>query len=294
MKAILFYLFYSIAWFISILPFRLLYLFSDFLFVLVFYIIKYRKKVAIENLKNSFPEKSHEEIMSICKKFYRYFCDFIVENIKSFTISEKELEKRMQIKNGEYFSEAFEKGKNIIFVSGHYGNWEWTIRLPKEFEHKMLVLYHPLENKYFDRLITKTRTKYGAVMVPMKETYNIVLEHYRNNILTATWFIADQRPRKTYPFWTTFLNQETAVYLGAEKLARKTNAVFLFMNVKKIRRGYYITELTKLYDDSSKTTEHEITLAHTKLLEKIIKETPEYWLWTHKRWKHKRTTQELY
>ncbi len=289
MKNILFYIFYAKAYILSLLPMRILYLFSDITYFIVFYLIKYRKKVVYKNLRNAFPEKDKQEIARIARKFYRFFCDFLFENIKSITISKKEMLKRMSFKNPEVFENHYNSGKNVIFVSGHYANWEWTTIYPSIMKHKVLVTYHPLHNKKIDNLMNEIRSRYGANLVTMKNTYITVLRHHRSKELTATWLISDQRPRKhNKVFWTRFLNQDTAFFLGAERLAKKTSAAFVYLKIDRIKRGYYETELIPLYDDASTTEEFEVTKKHVEILEEIIRKKPELWLWSHNRWKYKR------
>lgn len=288
MQAIGFYISYSILWLITLMPFWCYYRLSDFVYFLLYYVFSYRKKVVYKNLRNAFPDKNEKELKKIAKGFYKHFCDFVLESVKTIHISKKQNAKRFTFKNLDVFHDLYEKNKNIILVSGHYGNWEWMVSLPSKLEHKFLALYRPLRNKYFDKMIINLRSKYATGMVPMNDTLKVILEHKQKNELIATWFLADQTPPKEAQLWTTFLNQETPIFLGTEKIARKLNHAVVFMDIQKLKRGYYQAEFTLLFENASDTKEFEISKAHTKFLEEIIKKKPEYWLWSHRRWKHKR------
>ncbi len=239
-------------------------------------------------MRNAFPEKSEKEIKQIAKRFYKHFCDFVLESVKTIHISKKQNAKRFTYKNLEVFHELYKKNKNVILVSGHYGNWEWLVSLPSKLEHKFLALYKPLSNKYFDKLIINLRSKYATGMVPMDDTLRVMLDYKRKNELIITWFLADQTPPRETQYWTKFLNQETPIFLGTEKIARKLNHTVVFMDIHKLKRGYYQAEFTLLFENAADTKEYEITEKHTKYLENIINQKPEYWLWSHRRWKHKR------
>jgi KDO2-lipid IV(A) lauroyltransferase len=236
---------------------------------------------------NSFPGKSIEEIIKIEQKFYSHFCDLIVESIRLFSISEKELSQRCKILNPEILDQFYDRGKSLIIVAGHYNNWEMTAAIMgTQVKHHLLGIYTPMSNKFFDRKFLKSRERFGLEMVANK----LVREGFENNKerLTATLFATDQSP--TYSkrvHWTRFLNQLTPVFLGAERFAREYDFPVLYGHVNKIKRGYYETEVVILENDPARTSEGEITEKHTGWLEKQIKETPQYWLWTHKRWKRK-------
>ncbi len=288
MQALGFYITYAVLWVITLLPFRCYYVLSDILYFLLFYVFSYRKKVVFDNLTNAFPGKNKKEIKNIAKAFYRHFCDFVLESVKTIHISQKQNAKRFTFKNIEIFHELYKKNKNVVLVSGHYGNWEWMVSLPSKLEHKFLALYKPLRNKYFDKMIIKLRSKYATGMVAMNDTLKVILQHKMKKELIITWFLADQTPPKETRLWTTFLNQETPVFLGAEKIARKLNHAVVFMDIHKLRRGYYQAEFTLLFENAADTKEFEISKAHIKHLENTINKKPEYWLWSHRRWKHKR------
>ena len=236
---------------------------------------------------NSFPGKSIDEIIKIEQKFYSHFCDLIVESIRLFSISEKELGQRCKILNPEILDQFYDRGKSLIIVAGHYNNWEMTAAIMgTQVKHQMIGIYTPMSNKFFDRKFLKSRERFGLKMVANK----LVKEGFEGNKerLTATLFATDQSPTHSKRVhWTSFLNQFTAVFLGAERFAREYDFPVLYGHVNKIRRGYYETEVVVLENDPSQTPEGEITEMHTSRLEKQIKGTPQYWLWTHKRWKRK-------
>ncbi len=271
---------------ISLLPFAVLYFLSDILYVFLYYIIKYRRKVVIENLLNSFPEKSKSEIEQIEKRFYRYLADLVFESIKTLSISANELKKRFTFKNPELMTNCLQNGKSLIAVSGHYGNWEWgPLAIGLQVKEKVLIVYKPLSDKRFEGLMNESmRSRFGAVMVPMKQTLRQVIE-YKNqpHILVL---VGDQTPsREESEYFTSFLNQQTAVFLGIEKIAEKTNDPIVYFSINKIKRGYYECSIKSLINNPKRTTKYEITEAHTRELEKNIRFCPEYWLWSHKRWK---------
>ena len=280
-------LYYVILKPLSWLPLKLLYVLSDFFYLVLYKGFKYRQKVVRNNLVNSFPGKSIEEIIKIEQKFYSHFCDLIVESIRLFSISEKELGQRCKILNPEILDQFYDRGKSLIIVAGHYNNWEMTAAIMgTQVKHQMIGIYTPMSNKFFDRKFLKSRERFGLKMVANK----LVKEGFEDNKerLTATLFATDQSPTHSKRVhWTSFLNQFTAVFLGAERFAREYDFPVLYGHVNKIRRGYYETEVVVLENDPIQTPEGEITEMHTSRLEKQIKGTPQYWLWTHKRWKRK-------
>lgn len=266
---------------------RFLYIFSDILYFFGEYIIRYRKDIIYKNLKNSFPEKSEKEIKLLSKQYTKHLCDYILETIKLIHMSGEELDKRVQFHNTEIFSKLYEQKKNVALVSGHYGNWTWMIRFPLKLKHKPTVLYRTITNKYFDLFEKNNRERYGAITIPTENAYRELLKLHKNKELFLTWFIVDQWPPKPHNYWTTFLNQETPVFLGPEKIAAKVNAAVVYMEMKKIKRGFYQVYFTLLCDNAAEYPKYEVTEMFTKRLEQTIREKPDYWLWSHKRWKHK-------
>lgn len=280
--------YYGIVLPISLLPFPVLYLFSDILAFLMYYVVGYRKKVVFENLKNSFPEKSKEERVRIAKKFYRHFCDITLESLKMFTISEKDARERMVYSGLEVPQKYFEQNKSMIVAMAHYNNWEMVaVTVDQQTEHQALAIYKPLTNKYFDKKMLSSREKYGLKMIhnrTVKEDFEAM-----KNKLTATYFLIDQAPSvHSKPYWTMFLNQETGVLTGTEKYAQAYNYAVVFLDVQKPKRGYYTARFIDVTDSPRSLSDGEITEKVTRMLEGYIKAQPEYWLWSHRRWKRKK------
>ncbi len=289
MKQIGAYLFIALSWLLSKSPEFILYGLADFLYVVLYYIIGYRKKVVFKNLRNSFPEKSDKEINNIAKKFFHHLGDTFIENIALITMSKKRILKLVKIEEGDIAKELYKKNKNIIAVTGHYGNWEVFLALPLLSPHQVLGVYKPLNNRFFDKLFYNMREKFGAVPVTMHNSYKTVLEYKRNNKLILLGLIADQRPhKKEGNYWTTFLNQETNVFLGPEKFAKKLNAAVMFLYLEKVKRGKYIFKSSLLFEDTANCTDNEITDTYLRFLEKLIIDKPELYLWSHNRWKFKK------
>jgi KDO2-lipid IV(A) lauroyltransferase len=272
---------------LSLLPFWMLYLISDFIFVLVYYVFGYRRKVVEENLRNSFPEKTVEERRVIERKFYRHLCDLIMETVKMFTISKKQLERRITGKDIHIAAEALDKGRSVIGAVGHYGNWEIAnLRASYETPYPKIVVYKSLTNKVFDEAFRKMRSRFGAILVDMPNATRTMMEYRHKSAFNI--LVSDQTPVKgDMNYFTGFLNQPTAVFLGIEKIAKLLNAVVIFCDIRKIKRGHYECTFVPLIDEPKPTAPHEITEAHVRYLEKVIREQPEYWLWSHRRWKFK-------
>lgn len=276
-------------WCMSKLPFAVLYLLSDILFLLVFYVFKYRKKVVYKNLRNSFPEKSENEIKDIARQFYRYFPDIIVETIKMMSISEKEILERIELNNPEEIYNHFNNNKSVIVVTSHYGNWELGIhRLSLMTSVPKLIIYKPLNNKDFNTIFNKIRMRFGATMVPMKQ----ILRHMvkLKEQLHISVFVADQTPMyQDSDYFMPFLNQEALVYTGTERIAKLTGNPVVFCEIgRKPKRGYYYCNFTTLVEDPALYKKHEITQIHNQFTEKVIRNAPAYWLWSHNRWKRQR------
>jgi KDO2-lipid IV(A) lauroyltransferase len=286
------FLYYLVIKPLSHLPLWVLYFLSDFIFFLMYHIVGYRKPVVYKNLKNSFPEKSPKEIRTIQKDFFIHLCDVIVENIKLFSISRQELQERYKIINKEVFEHYFKQGRSIILVGGHYNNWEMVGKGLKLYSpYRSIGIYTPLTDKFFDRKIRESRSINGMELIPK----GLVVRSFiaNKNELTMMIFAADQSPtynKKVH--WTTFMNQETCVYIGAEMFAMKYNYPVIFLSTHKIKRGYYEGVLKVIEENPTNTKIGEITESHTRYLEKIIMDKPQYWLWSHKRWKRKRTEAE--
>lgn len=289
MEAVGFYIFYGINWLITLLPLRILYGFSNLFFLILYYFPSYRRDVVRSNLINSFPEKSIEEIIRIEKKFYRHLADLFVEILKLTHMSDIELRRRFVIKDLDLLERLYKEKRDIVAVMAHYNNWEWLTIFSETTSYKTISIYKPLHNKHFNNLINSYRTKYGMVLTPMQSIIREIIEDRRKNINTFSAFINDQiPPRDDIKYWTRFLNQDTAIYLGAEKIAAKYDMALVYLHIKKIKRGYYSLNIMLLFEHTAGLPEKVITDTHVKYLENIIKENPEYWMWSHRRWKHKK------
>ncbi len=275
-------------WIISILPFRILYVVSDILYVLVYYIIGYRKKTVKYNLNLVFPDKSEKEITTISKKFYHHLCDMILESVKSLTISEAEMMKRFKLTNIEEIHKLEKENRNIVLMCAHYANFEWIFITQKFVKHKGYGVYKRLANKYFDRLIKRKRAKYNTQLITTKETIPVLMESIKNGELSISGFVSDQSPKVNKAYhWNDFMGIKVPVHTGAEMLAKRLNSSVVFFGVKKIKRGYYETTFKTLAKNANDYKNYEITDMFLKLVEEQIYSAPEYYLWTHKRWKHK-------
>ena len=273
---------------ISLLPFPLLYLLSDGIYFLIYKVLGYRKEVVMTNLRNSFPEKDEAELKAIASKFYRWFCDLTLETLKTLTISPEEVRKRVEFRGKDILQQYAREKRSVILVLGHYGNWELAgARYSQERDIPQLhVIYHPLANARFDRLMHHMRTRHGTKLYTMRETSKAMIRD--RDLLTATAFIADQTPSPERAYWMTFLNQDTPVFQGTEALAKKLNKPVIYISITRPERGYYCMSMETLVDDPTRTRDGEITEKHTRRLERDIRKYPELWLWTHRRWKHKR------
>ncbi|WP_417857217.1 lysophospholipid acyltransferase family protein [Xanthomarina gelatinilytica] len=288
MQFLAYILIYPFLWLISILPFRLLYLFSDGIYILIYHIIGYRKKTVKENLHLVFPDKSNKEIKTITKTFYHHLCDMIVESIKSMTISEAEMKKRFVIKNVDQILELEKENKSIVLMCGHYASWEWIFILQRYINHKGYAIYKRLANKYFDALVKRIRAKYNSYLITTKETFTVLMAAKKKGELTINGFAADQSPKHDKAFhWQEFMNIKVPVHTGAELLAKKLDMAVVFLKVKKLKRGYYEATIETITKTPREYKDYDITDIFLKRLEAQIYEAPEYYLWTHKRWKHR-------
>ena len=281
-------LYYLVIIPISLAPFPILYVLSDLLYLILYRGLGFRTKVVRQNLLNAFPTKTEAEIKIIEKQFYRHLCDVIVEALKSFTISNKQIVKRMQVVNPELINKFFDEGRSVLLAGGHYNNWEWTATgLQQQIKHRAIAIYTPLSNPFFERKMQSTRGKFGLKMISVKRIKQFYLDHPEQ--LTATLFAIDQSPRNPgKSYWTTFLNQDTGVQFGIEKIAVELNNPVLFGSISKVKRGYYTLHFQVVTETPTTEPYGKIIETSTTLLEKQILDQPQYWLWTHRRWKHKR------
>ena len=289
MRAVLYYIFYGIIWIITLLPLGVLYILSDFIFLLLYYFPSYRRKVVSTNLKNSFPEKSEKELRVIEKRFYHHLSDLFLETFKLIHMSEKQQLRRFTYSNLEVIDKLRKENRDVVALLGHYNNWEWPTLISKFMKYTTVIIYKPLQNKYFDNYINKQRSKHGSILTPMSLVIREILNYRQKKINTLSIFISDQTPAKgDIKFWTPFLNQDTPVFTGAEKIALKYDMAVVFFHIQKKKRGYYNLDIELLFDHTAGLPEHTITETFTRRLEEVIKENPEYWIWSHRRWKHKR------
>ena len=283
------YIFLGISWLLAKTPEFILYRFADLVYFLLFYVVRYRKKVVLLNLRNSFPEKSEDEIKRIEKKFYQHLGDTFVENFALLKMSKERILKMVEFEETDIYNNLYAKNKNVLGITGHYCNWEVFLTLPKIVNHTVLGVYKPLNNAFFDKQFYKMREKFGAVPITMNDTYKTVLRYYHEKKSIFVGLIADQRPLLiNKKHWTNFLNQDTAVYIGPEKIAKKINSAVVFTYLKKIKRGKYLVKNNLLFEDVSQCKENEILETYLNFLEDLILKEPEYYLWSHNRWKHKR------
>lgn len=292
---ITYYIAYALWYLLSLLPLWLLYFVSDLLFFPTYYLARYRRKIVRRNLTGSFPEKDLKKIVRIEKRFYHFFCDYIVETIKLFSMSEEQMKRRMVFKGVDHIVNAMEKeDKNFCFVYlGHYCNWEWIASLPYwcPDDVKCGQIYHPLYNKAFDRLFLRLRNQFGGECIAMKETLRRIIEMKRAKQKCIIGFISDQAPKwNSIHHWCDFLHRETPVFIGTEKIGKQVDALIYYADVKRTRRGYYLCEFKPLTHRPKEVPDYELTDRFTHLLEEMIKERPDFWLWSHKRWK--RTKEE--
>lgn len=286
MQRLLYILVYPIIWLLSILPMRVLYVKSTALYVLVYYIIGYRKKVVLNNLALVFPEKTQKERDEIAKKFFKHLSDLIVETIKAFTISEKEIRKRFVVTNIEILEPYYQNNKSILLMAGHYGNWEWSGILNKLMRHQAHAVYKPLDSKQFDALVKKTREHFGGIIVSNKKIVGVLFRKWKKGIKTLTYILSDQTPKAGgFKHRDRFMGIDVPMFTGTEELAKKLDFSVLYLKVEKVKRGYYTATFVPLVDNPKEYPDFEITRMFFDALESQIREKPEYYLWSHKRWK---------
>ena len=286
---LLIYIFvYPIIWLISMLPFRVLYFISDLFYFIIFHLVGYRKEVVLNNLKLAFPNKSHTELVEIRKKFYKHFVDVFMEMIKSFTVSKEEVYKRYTYPNIDFLKELCKDGKSMILMGSHYANWEWIMSLDSFVDYKGYAAYTKINNPYFNTKILKSRAKFGTHLLKTSKIIEAMKYNTKNNIQAAYGLLSDQSPqlKKTY-YWTSFFGVKVPAHTGAEMLAKRYDMNMVFMNTKKLKRGYYETTFSLITDDANKFPNYELTDLFTKKVEAQVKAQPEYYFWTHKRFKHK-------
>ena len=274
---------------ISYIPLPILYLFSNGLYYPFYYIVRYRRKVVRKNLSESFPEKNIKEIIKIEKKFYRYFLDIFFETIKLATISKKNLERRMKFINIEIFNNFIAENKSVALFLGHYGNWEWVSSIFLYLDKKVIggQIYKEIRSKLFGRLMFENRARFGLVNIEMRDTLRWMNEKINNKDITGVGYIADQSPsRKQSKYFINFLNHNVPVHTGTEKLVKRYGNEALYLDIKRIKRGYYEATLIKMHEDPKSLPDFDLTDIYFKYLETSINRQPEIYLWSHKRFKH--------
>ena len=288
MQLVVFILVYPLLWLVSRLPFKLIYFISDGVFVLLYHVIGYRKKVVRENLALVFPEIEIKKRIGIEKRFYRHMCDMFLEMIKTMGISNKSLQKRFVFTNLEVLHNLEEKNKSVMLMFPHYASWEWVIALDKHIASKGYAIYQKIGNKYFDKLVRDIREKFGTTLITTKNTKEVVSNNKKDNQLSMYGILSDQSPMVSKTLlWTPFMGITVPAHTGAEMLCRKWDLPAVYLKVSKLKRGHYQGEFHLLTDTPRALPEFELTKKFLEMVEHSIKEAPEYYFWTHKRWKHR-------
>ena len=285
-------LLYAIFYTFSLLPLRVHYLLSTMLYLLLRYVVRYRLKVVRRNLSTSFPEKSEQELRAIENGFYRFFCDYLVESIKLMTIRKENLKRRMVFKGVEQIDQCISEGQSVAVYLGHYCNWEWVTSLPLWItpEAKCGQIYHPIENKAFDNLFLRLRQRQGALCIPMQDTLRRILEFRRAEQPVVIGYISDQKPNWiNIHHWVDFMHHDTPVLTGAERIIRKVNHAVFYLDMRRVKRGYYEAEFKLIARNPNEVdAEYGVTDIYYQMLEQSITRAPEYWLWSHNRWSRTR------
>lgn len=290
MQLLIFILVYPFLWIISILPHRIFYGFSDFVFFLVYKVIGYRRKVVQENLNLVFPEKTPIEIQRIEKDFYKHMCDMFLEMVKTMNLNKDQIKKKYNVLNIEVIKEI-EKKRSILVVCSHYANWEWNVSMNNYVDSKGYAVYQKVSNTYFDRFIKRVRERWNTTLITQQQTVKTVVRDKRDGIIGIFGMVSDQSPQAhRAKYWSNFMGVKVPIFNGAETMARKLGLAVVFLKVSKVKRGYYQAEFIPITENGKNTEENEITETFLRLTEQQIKEKPEHYLWTHKRWKHRDKT----
>jgi KDO2-lipid IV(A) lauroyltransferase len=293
MQFLAFAITYPFIYLLSRLPMRVLYALSDFFFFLMFNVIGYRKIVVLENLKLAFPEKSEEERKKIAKDFFRHLTDLIMESVKAFSISEKEMSKRYRYKNPELVNNFTKQGRSIALVAAHQANWEWSISLPLVLDGNVNGAYTKLGNPYFEKVVRSSREKYGIIGYKTSETVKGMQKNFAEKTQGLYILLSDQSPQlhKTF-YWNEFFGVQVPMHTGAEMLAKRFDLVVINYITRKVKRGYYETEFQLITDTPKEFEDYQITDKYTRLTENNIKQQPALYLWSHKRFKHRNSFEE--
>lgn len=289
MKNLTYYLSFALWFIISLLPLWVFYRLSDGLYYLVYHVVRYRRRVVYANLRSSFPEKSEDEIERIAKDFYSFFCDYIVETLKFFSMGEKNIRKRMKFEGLGQVKEDFANGRSVSVYLGHYCNWEWISSLGLHLDEQCGQIYHPLENATLDRLFLYMRGRFKAQSIKMDDTFLTILKWKKEGRKNIVGYIADQVPGyNNIHYWADFLHHDTPVFTGAERISKIMDTAVYYIDVERPRRGYYVARFIKIADSLNEHPVFFATEQYFRLLEQNIQRAPQYWLWSHKRWKRTR------
>lgn len=279
----------GILYLFSLLPFRVLFVISDILCFLFHRVFHYRKKVIMDNLKHAFPEKTETERKHIAARFYRHLTDLMVETIKLHSISEKLMNEHLRFEGTEEFDKLYNQGKSFIILAMHHNNWEWCSFVQTKGKNLGLMIYNPIRgNQALEKFMNHGREKWGGKCIPVNQSARVTLEFHRKKIPTALWLGADQTPSANSQFWTVFLNREAPFFSGPEKIAAKTNQPIFFQHMTKTGRGHYVANFVPLIENPAEVEQKDILLTYVKKMEEVIRQEPEHYLWSHRRWKHTR------
>ena len=288
MNLLVYIISYPFIWLISRLNFSTIYLISDILYYLLYYVFSYRKRVVRENLKLAFPELSNDKRREIERKAFRNLTDVFLETFKSTNMKEDELKKRFVFKNPELIERIYNNKQDVIVMCSHYCCWEWVFGVRNTSNFKINAIYKQLSNKYFDKLTKSRRSQYGANMIKTKDTFREISKKSKLKELNWYGFASDQSPKKSKAlYWNNFLNNWVPIHIGAEVIAKKYNMAIVFMDVQKIRRGYYEASFSLITDKPKDFKDFQLTDKYIELVEKQVKNKPEYYTWTHRRFKHR-------
>ena len=287
MQLLVYVLIYPLLWIISRLPYKLFYFLSDVVYIIVYRIFGYRKKVVRGNLTLVFPKKCEIELRRIEKDFYKHMCDMFLEMVKTMHLSREEVKKRYNVTNINVLQNILED-KSILVVCSHYANWEWNVSINNYVDGKGYAVYQKVSNDYFDSWIKKTRARWNTTLITQKETVKTVMSNVNNNVKSIYGMVSDQSPMvHKGQYWTEFMDIKVPIFNGAETMARKLDLAVVFLKVSKVKRGYYTAEFIPITTSAKNTEKNEITDQFFQLTEQQIKEKPEHYLWTHRRWKHR-------
>jgi KDO2-lipid IV(A) lauroyltransferase len=288
MSFIAYLLFLIFLYPLSFLPLEALYFLSNVLFVLVFYVFRYRRKIVRTNLELSFPEKDKATLDVLEKEFYFHLCGLVAESFKAFRISREELLSRVSFENPEYVNSLFKQNKSVVILMGHSGSWEWAgLAVPMLVPFNCYAIYHDLEQPYLNKLVKKSRSRFGINMLSAFIAKSFYTIQHEKPFLYA--LIADQTPSNPLTaYWSKFLNQDTPFYAGPERSIRQLNCAVVYVDVIKPKRGHYVIKAEPLCEDPSQLAPGKITEKYIRMLERSIQAHPEHWLWSHNRWKHQK------